>query len=225
MAERRTPAVSPPTRTRPHRAQTRRQILDAAFTVFGERGISSATLTEVAAAAGLTKGAVYSSFASKDELVLALMEEHAAQRIEASLAGFSESDDGDQVLANVGAVLAHAMRVDVTWHRLLAEYFAMAHHDPLRHDALRQRRREVRESLARVLTRVAEELEFDLPIPADQFAVVFLALSNGLAVEADIDPDAVPDGLFGQVLTLIAGDAMAKIGQRSETRVRAADGS
>ncbi|MBB1152581.1 MULTISPECIES: TetR/AcrR family transcriptional regulator [Amycolatopsis] len=203
-------------RTRPTRAETRRRILDAAFAVFGEQGIAATKLTEVAAAAGLTKGAVYSSFASKDELVLALMEEHAAHRLEASLTSFAEADDGGAGLANVAAVLMYEMRADAVWHRLLAEFFAMAHHDDRRRDALRRRRREVRDTIARALNRLAEGLALELPLPAEEFAVVLLALSNGLAVEADIDDEAVPDGLLGRVLTLIAGDAVAKVQAASD---------
>ncbi|WP_236791588.1 TetR/AcrR family transcriptional regulator [Amycolatopsis sp. GM8] len=205
-----------PGRTRPTRAETRRRILDAAFTVFGERGIAAAALTDVAAAAGLTKGAVYSSFASKDELVLALMEEHAAHRLEASLARFAEAGDGEQALANVAAVLMHEMRADAVWHRLLAEFFALAHHDPKRRDALRRRRRAVRETIARALDRLAEGLDIQFPLPSTELAVILLALSNGLAVESGIDEEAVPDGLLGTVLALIAGDAVAKIRSAAE---------
>ena len=198
-------------RTRPRRSDTRRRILDAAFTVFSERGIAASTLTEVAAAAGLTKGAVYSSFASKDELVLTLMEEHAVHRLEMSLARFAEGADGDEALANVAAVLMYEMRADAVWHRLLAEFFAMAHHDAQRQDALRQRRRQVRQAITRALEQLAAGLDIRFPLPAGELAVVLLALSNGLAVEAEIDEEAVPDGLLARVLTLIAGDAVAKI--------------
>ena len=53
---------------------------------------------------------------------------------------------------------------------------------------------------------------FDL-LPLAELAKKFhlIEQSNGLAVEADIDPEAVPDDLLGRVLTLIAGDAMAKL--------------
>jgi hypothetical protein len=94
---------------------------------------------------------------------------------------------------------------------LLAEYFAMASHDPARRDGLRQRRREAREAITRVLVRVADGLGIELPLAPAEMAVVLLALSNGLAVETDIDPEAVPADLLGRVLTLIAGDAVAKI--------------
>jgi AcrR family transcriptional regulator len=200
-----------PQRTRPRRAETRRRVLDAAFEVFSAHGIAASSLSEVAAAAGLTKGAVYSSFASKDELVLALMEEHVAQRVDAALTNFTENVDTDHALAEMAAALVAGMRADVAWHRLLAEYFAMASHDPARRDGLRQRRREAREAITRVLVRVADGLGIELPLAPAEMAVVLLALSNGLAVETDIDPEAVPADLLGRVLTLIAGDAVAKI--------------
>src|SRR6195952_3311285 len=150
-------------RTRPLRAETRRSVLDAAFEVFGERGIAASSLAEVAARAGLTKGAVYSNFVSKDELVLALMEEHAAYRIQASLDAVDHRDPA-HVLDQVAAVLVHEMRVDATWHRLLAEYFAMVHHDPARREALRDRRREVRASVTRALEGVGTALGLTLPM-------------------------------------------------------------
>lgn len=197
-------------RTRPLRSETRRRVLDAAFEVFGERGIAASSLTEVAARAGLTKGAVYSNFDSKDELVLALMEEHAGHRIQASLDAVEAADSAD-LFGELAAVLVREMRADATWHRLLAEYFAMAQHDAARRQALQQRRREVRTTIARAVERVAEELDLDLPMPAADFALVLLALSNGLGVESSIDPDGVPDDLLARVLTLIAGDAVTTV--------------
>ena len=191
-------------RTRPTRAETRRRVLDAAFEVFAEHGIAASSLNDVAAAAGLTKGAVYSSFSGKDELVLALMEEHAAQRMAAGLASFDASLELGEALSHVGEALVRAMRTDASWHRLLAEYFAMSQHDPARREALRARRREAREAVVRALVRLSETTGLRLPLPAPEFAVVLFALSNGFAVEEGIDPEAVPDDLLPRVLQLLA---------------------
>jgi len=77
------------TRTRPTRSETRERILQAAGEVFTSRGYDGASLDQVAAAAGLTKGAVYSSFSGKDELFFALvadrLEELAHQRLHARM--------------------------------------------------------------------------------------------------------------------------------------------
>ena len=191
-------------KTRPTRAETRRRVLDAAFTVFGERGIAGSSLAEVAEEAGLTKGAVYSNFAGKDDLVLTLMDEHAMARLTAALAEVTGAADPRAALHDAAAVLVRAIRVDAAWHRILAEYFALSHRDPQRRAQLRRRRREARGAVAREITRLRDQGAIALVLSPEETAVVLFALSNGLAVESGIDPDAVPDGLLGTVLTLLA---------------------
>ena len=57
----------------------REHILQAAERVFAERGFESAKLQEISTLAGLSMGTIYSIFASKDELFLALLEERGQQ--------------------------------------------------------------------------------------------------------------------------------------------------
>ncbi|WP_437678948.1 TetR family transcriptional regulator [Sorangium sp. So ce131] len=66
-------------RTKEEAAATREQILDAALLVFGRKGYSAATLQDVAAEAGLTRGAVYWHFKGKVELYTALLAERFAR--------------------------------------------------------------------------------------------------------------------------------------------------
>ncbi|MFF1923725.1 ScbR family autoregulator-binding transcription factor [Streptomyces sp. NPDC058221] len=54
--------------------QTRQSILVAAADVFDQRGYSSATISEILARAGVTKGALYFHFASKEDLALGVMD-------------------------------------------------------------------------------------------------------------------------------------------------------
>jgi AcrR family transcriptional regulator len=57
-----------------HVEATRRAVLDAARAAFGARGYAQASVDEIAAAAGVTKGAVYHHFESKEALFLAALE-------------------------------------------------------------------------------------------------------------------------------------------------------
>jgi TetR/AcrR family acrAB operon transcriptional repressor len=61
-------------RTKAEAAVTREQLLDAAERVFREQGVTSASLGEVASAAGVTRGAVYWHFRDKADLLAALCE-------------------------------------------------------------------------------------------------------------------------------------------------------
>jgi TetR/AcrR family acrAB operon transcriptional repressor len=61
-------------RTKAEAAVTREQLLDAAERVFRDHGVASTTLGEVAAAAGVTRGAVYWHFRDKADLLGAMCE-------------------------------------------------------------------------------------------------------------------------------------------------------
>src|ERR1700752_35730 len=62
----------------PRRARTRAKLLQAAARVYARRGFDGATIDEVAEEAGFTKGAVYDHFGSKENLLIALLDEHLA---------------------------------------------------------------------------------------------------------------------------------------------------
>lgn len=60
-------------RTKDEALETREGLLDAAVRVFGEKGVSQASLADIAAAAGVTRGAIYWHFKNKTDLIDALL--------------------------------------------------------------------------------------------------------------------------------------------------------
>jgi hypothetical protein len=77
-------------------------------------------------------------------------------------------------------------------------------------DAARQRR--LRDGLAEALrARQPDDLPF--AVEPEALATAFLALGLGLAQEALVDHDAVPDGLFGEILSLAYDGNAARAGR------------
>src|SRR6202047_5090359 len=72
-------------RTRPTREVTCDKLFEAAARVFEEQGIGGASIEAIAAAAGFSRGAFYSNFKSKDELIIAMLEDHVEQSIRRNL--------------------------------------------------------------------------------------------------------------------------------------------
>lgn len=192
-----------PQRRRPSRAETRRRIIDAATAVFARQGIAATSLNDIAAEAGLTKGAVYSNFTGRDDLVLTIMEEHMVERMERATTVFAELADLDEATTEAGARLLEGIGSDATWHRLLLEYWGLAMRNPAVHSGLAERRARLREAVTAAISKAAALHGVDLPLAPEHLAVVVLALSNGLAVERGIDAGAVPPTLFGDVLKLL----------------------
>ncbi len=66
----------------PRRERTRARLIQACVEVIGEKGFQAATLDEIAGRAGLTKGAIYDNFRSKDDLFLAVVMGASSNRLE-----------------------------------------------------------------------------------------------------------------------------------------------
>jgi AcrR family transcriptional regulator len=88
--------------------RTRNAILDAAAEVFDERGFDGASLSDILARAGVTKGALYFHFSSKEELARALVAEQWVA-IDTPLA----EEAGLQDVIDMSHALAHSMWTNV----------------------------------------------------------------------------------------------------------------
>lgn len=89
-------------KTKEEAKKTRQQIIDAARTVFHRNGVAHSTLEQVAAAAGLTRGAVYWHFKDKAELFLAVRADvfvPLGERVDAILLSDSHADPLDAIEA------------------------------------------------------------------------------------------------------------------------------
>jgi AcrR family transcriptional regulator len=185
-----------PMARRPSRQEVRDRLLEAAGTVFAQKGFAAASVEDVARQAGLTKGAIYSNFASKDELFFALLGDHVARRLEnLNLAGGRE----------IGDALMSAAIDDRDWQLLFIEFWQRAVRDPEARRQFVRHRRELRRSIADAIEKRARAAGYELPLPAKDLATIVLALSNGLAIEHMPDPADVPPGLFGEVLASLLG--------------------
>lgn len=86
--------------------RTRRSILEAAAQVFGERGYASATVEEILGRAGVTRGALYFHFSSKEEVALGVLEAQLpVDRLPVSSSRL-------QQLVDHGFVMAYRLRHD-----------------------------------------------------------------------------------------------------------------
>src|SRR5438477_7439015 len=121
---------------------TRNELVDAARAVFLRRGFHDASLDEIAEEAGYTKGAVYSNFDGKDELFLAVLEEHFRRRVEAYTSIVFEHEEIEDSYRAVARFWREANEREPEWAQLLAEFFVYAsRQEPLRSAAREVRRR------------------------------------------------------------------------------------
>lgn len=182
--------------------RTRQRLLDAAAAVFARRGIESASLDEVAEAAGYTKGAIYSNFASKTDLVIALIERRIAVQQEAAEAAL----DGmtlEQGLRSLDQLLRGG--VDRDWFVLAVEFWLQGMRDERARAAMAERYEQARSVMAAILARKYSEAGEEPPMPPRELAIVFEALGIGVGVQSLLDPGGVSMGLHAKAIGLLLG--------------------
>lgn len=197
----------------PETRGTRERVLDAAATLFATRGVSDISMGEIAEVGGVPKRVVSDMFGTKGELVLALMDRHvhrrldlAAQAFRAAVAEHRNADELGTAWREVGDTLIAATEADeASWQHLLFEYAGLARRHPELKAALARRRQEHLAAVAAQVANTTAARKFTLPINPSELAVTMLALTNGLALEASIDPNAVPADLLGRLIALLAG--------------------
>jgi AcrR family transcriptional regulator len=208
MSRETTTPSRPPTRRRlrqaERRAQTREKLVKAAGKVFARHGYERATLDGIADEAGLSKGALYYNFASKEELFLTLLEERLAERLGGVEGVFETGAPPLDQNREAAQRFLEGLERDPRWAPLFFEFLAYCARDPGRRAHFAERfLRAARRPLAQVIERRFESLGLDPPMPAEELALCVDALANGIVIERLFDPDAVADDLLGRGLWLL----------------------
>ncbi|WP_237690295.1 TetR/AcrR family transcriptional regulator [Nocardioides panacisoli] len=169
-------------------AQTRDRLVETAHRLFLSEGYNATSLDKVAAAAGYSKGAVYSNFATKHELGLAVIDVvHHERATSLTAAVGAATTVEDRLAAFTGWAETHIG--DVGWTALEVEFATSHRHVEGVHEALALRRREFTGALADLMAGQAAELGVELPLPPEDAAVQLLALGIGLGVQRAFDPE------------------------------------
>jgi len=175
-------------------AATRRDLLVVAERRFFADGYHGTRLDDIAEEAGYTKGAVYSAYQSKAGLFLAMYDEIVEQRIREIRVLLSDHDTEDERLDALAR-----QPVDDRNGRFLVlaiEFLTHAARDDELLRAIAERHLHLRASLA-------ELAPIGGPLSPEAWAVMTLAVSNGLALERLISPAGVPGDLMASVQRIL----------------------
>lgn len=190
-----------PRLTKATKEERRQQLIDAAWRCVADRGFQSLTVDDVCAEAHVSKGAFYVYFEQKQDLLLALLDDEAAEMDEvmqalqrAHLSGVERLRRFARAMVERGEDSARLqIRADL-WSEISTSA------------AVREKWTAVVRSRRGMLKRwidqgvAAGELS---PIPANAFAAILLALGDGLLLHAGLDPSGFRWNNIGKALDAI----------------------
>jgi AcrR family transcriptional regulator len=181
--------------------RTRQRLLAEAQRLFRERGYAATSLEQIAAAAEVTKGAIYGHFASKEDLMISALEAAPAPDYSATLN--DESRPLPERLAAYGRAVAAEQPGDTEETAVHLEFYAALLRSP---DAL-QRYAGSRERRLQDLAEADDADDDDLAAGASQVDawVIGQAMLVGLQVYKRLAPGLVTPELFERAFGLLAG--------------------
>lgn len=181
----------------PRRAATRARLIEAAAAAVLEKGFRDTTLDAIAARAGMTKGAIYDNFASKEDLFVAVMscnpgrlpmpddpKGSPAEKLAAMAAAITADNEADRLQIPLRAEfllysLAHP-EMRQTMHDWLAQGFA-AEEDQVR----------------------AAFAPGELPLSHEAFVVMMQAMVPGLMFLRSQAPDLVNEKVVAEIFAAL----------------------
>ena len=195
-------------RTRPTRDDTCEKLFEAAARVFEEQGIGSGSIEAIAAAAGFSRGAFYSNFKSKDELIIAMLEDHVEQTVRRNLdllARHSNLADFIDALKTMDRSRQDPLGRSPLLHMEMILFVARAEK---RRPELAKRLRARRKLIADIVETTAKNNGRNAVLNPTWTGAILLALEDGFRLHRLIDPETTPADSFLRAI----GDLQRAVG-------------
>jgi AcrR family transcriptional regulator len=183
-----------------HRADNHERLIAAGYAVLSEKGYEATTVKEVARVAGVSPGLFHYYFASKDELLRAVLQE-AGERYGRIMGELRATVPADRFLETAFAALRERIQDEPGWYRLHYELYALGLRNPTFQPVLGEMLGFIRQMFARAFHGVTGGDEGR----AQALAAVVLACFDGLALQQLAQPEADLDGAYDLVLAMILG--------------------
>lgn len=181
-------------RTRPTREETRQRLFTAAAAVFVRDGIAGASVEDICAETDMTRGALYSNFADKNELVMAMIDDH----VDRNMVELDRLNETAAAPTDFIAMIESPQRrrdgpLDID-PVLQMEFTLYALRNPDNRPRLAEHQRRWREVIEAVVRTDCERLGVDPPMPVEDAAAMILAMDNGYLVSEMIEPGSYAPG-------------------------------
>ena len=195
-------------------ARTRAKLIQSAERVFLKKGFLTASIGQIARTAGYTTGAVYSNFASKEDLGLPVIQE----RMVAGITTLQQelADASPTVSSRLAALERWGDRElgNEEWVVLITEFVLTARHKPPMRAQFSQGLRSARVVIAEILDGQSQELGVDLPMESERLAAAILGLGMGLSVLRIADPTLDP-GTFADATGVLLAQLSSGVASTS----------
>ncbi len=165
----------------------RQQIIDASAACFARGGFHRTTMHDICSEAGLSPGALYRYFESKEEIILAMCDRGHDEDV-ATIREAMELDDTAKVLGELIRIYFSGI-ADHENCALMAELLSEATRNEQIGESLREGWVKIMEPMAALMAKAQERGEINPDLDASATAAVMMGVYQGLVLQHLINPD------------------------------------
>ena len=186
-------------KTRNQQAQdTERLILNQTMRLFLEKGYHGTSINDITEAVGLTKGAIYWHFKSKEDLLLRVMEEYETRFLDGLIRAVGEVPgkalDKFEKFNRYNAAFGYYNReLCVSFTTLAAELFGTGHGVE---SEIRRIYRKYQDFIAKMISEGKKEKVFRKDLNPALTALLIMALHDGMLLQWSMNRDKVDGEAF-----------------------------
>lgn len=157
------------------RTNTRARLLEAAAQVIADKGLAGASVDDLASAAGFTRGAFYSNYSSKEELLTDLFRSHSALMVDAARTALAQLPRTGFTQEMIGHVFAAIAPLGSIYFVIEHEYLLIANRDPAIRERFWRDTSELTTVIEDIITDVLGRLGREAIIPVQQLTFIVTA--------------------------------------------------
>ena len=183
---------------------TRSRVLDAALGGFTEKGYDATSVADICAAAGVSKGAFYHHFPSKQALFIVLLERWLAELDATIRAAADSSVPVPRQLESLSGLVGRVSALGSGQVPMFLEFWRKAAKDPAIRDVTVAPYQRFRTAFAGFVRRGVEEGSLRRVDP-EAAALVLVSMGVGLVLQGAIEPSGLSDDAGAQAVRLLLG--------------------
>ncbi len=187
-------------RVRPTRDETRARLFQAAAEVFAQHGVGAATIEQITSAAGFTRGAFYSNFGSKEELLVAMLEDHLQRSVTHNIGMLDSNPDPASF---VEALRANEGREEDPLHHsplLQIELMMNVARTPELRPGLGEHLHTMRNLVGEIVASTLRAAGVETDLEPYELGTLVVAIEDGLRLHRLVDPDSTSETAFFDAL-------------------------
>ncbi|WP_433742503.1 TetR/AcrR family transcriptional regulator [Falsibacillus pallidus] len=186
----------PPIVSEEYKVKMKKKIMETAFVCFAEKGFQNATMDDIVKNSGMSKGAIYNYFKSKDEIYIELMEQKTKESIDKINENLSKFDLAEEKMRYLLNIYSHQIERNPDWQNLIRvhiEFWLQSSRDESLKSMLDDRMKNIYQKLIIDILELGKTNgEFPGDLDSKMISTLFWSIIDGISIYYGVMKDDYP---------------------------------